>query len=90
VVLTHQLTSKLPAASGGRGLEAAQKVPAAAREAVAPKIADAFGTTFWVAAGVIALAVIPALLLPRHKPSQPPSPEETIARAEDEAMLVEV
>ena len=26
----------------------------------------AFGTTFWVAAGLIALAVVPALLLPRR------------------------
>jgi len=28
-------------------------------------LAGAFGTTFWVAAGLIALAVVPALLLPR-------------------------
>ena len=27
----------------------------------------AFGTTFWVAAGLIALAVVPALLLPRSR-----------------------
>jgi len=27
----------------------------------------AFGTTFWVAAGLIALAVVPALLLPRPR-----------------------
>jgi EmrB/QacA subfamily drug resistance transporter len=30
-------------------------------------LAGAFGTTFWVAAGLIALAVIPALLLPRQR-----------------------
>jgi EmrB/QacA subfamily drug resistance transporter len=91
VVLTHQLTSKLPAAGGGAGLEAAQKVPAAAREAVAPKIADAFGATFWVAAGVIALAVIPALLLPRHKPQPLAAPDATAAGTpEDAALLIEV
>jgi len=30
-------------------------------------LAGAFGTTFWVAAGLIALAVVPALLLPRSR-----------------------
>jgi EmrB/QacA subfamily drug resistance transporter len=90
VVLTHQLTSNL-AGSGGGGLEAAQKVPAAARALAAPKIADAFGNTFWWAAAVIALAVIPALLLPRHKAQAPATPEPQAAgTAEDAALLVEV
>jgi EmrB/QacA subfamily drug resistance transporter len=66
VVLTHQLASRLPGGTEG-GLAAAQSVPPAARERIAPDIADAFGNTFWVAAGIIALAVIPALLLPRRK-----------------------
>jgi len=30
-------------------------------------LAGAFGTTFWVAAGLVALAVVPALLLPRAR-----------------------
>ena len=30
-------------------------------------LAGAFGTTFWVAAGLIAAAVVPALLLPRAR-----------------------
>jgi hypothetical protein len=29
--------------------------------------AGAFGTTFWVAAGLIAVAVVPALLLPKAR-----------------------
>jgi EmrB/QacA subfamily drug resistance transporter len=33
----------------------------------ADALAGAFGTTFWVAAGLIALAVVPALLLPRRQ-----------------------
>ncbi|HEY6759253.1 MAG TPA: DHA2 family efflux MFS transporter permease subunit [Baekduia sp.] len=66
VVLTHQLASRLPGA-GERGLSAAQSVPADARALVAPRIAEAFGHTFWFAAGAVALAVIPALMLPRHK-----------------------
>jgi EmrB/QacA subfamily drug resistance transporter len=70
VVLTHQLASRLPAGGEG-GLAAAQSVPPPARAQVAPDIADAFGNTFWWAAAVIAIAVIPALLLPRHKPVAP-------------------
>jgi EmrB/QacA subfamily drug resistance transporter len=31
----------------------------------APALADAFGTTFWVAFGLVATALVPALLLPR-------------------------
>jgi len=30
-------------------------------------LAGAFGTTFWVAAGLVAVAVVPALLLPRAR-----------------------
>ena len=33
----------------------------------ADTLAGAFGTTFWVAAGLIAAAVVPALLLPRAR-----------------------
>ncbi|HMJ32961.1 MAG TPA: DHA2 family efflux MFS transporter permease subunit [Baekduia sp.] len=74
VVLTHQLSSRLPGGSEG-GLAAAQSVPAAARDRVAPDIAEAFGHTFWWSAAIIALAVIPALLLPRHKPAAPEAGE---------------
>jgi hypothetical protein len=35
-------------------------------------LADAFATTFWVAVGLIALAVVPAVLLPRlRRPHEP-------------------
>jgi EmrB/QacA subfamily drug resistance transporter len=84
VVLTHQLSSRLPG-NGNGGLSAAQSVPASARAQVTPKIAEAFGTTFWFGAGVIALAVIPALLLPRHKPEAPAAPE-----AAEAPVLIEV
>jgi hypothetical protein len=36
----------------------------------ADALAGAFGTTFWVAAGLIAAAVVPALLLPRARRHQ--------------------
>jgi len=47
-------------------------LPAGARQAEtgaggAGPLAGAFGTTFWVAAGLIAVAVVPALLLPRAR-----------------------
>jgi MFS family permease len=88
VVLTHQLTSRIPAADGS-GLAAAQSVPAAARERIAPGIAEAFGHTFWWAAGIIVLAVIPALMLPRRKPQAPDAATSSDAPA-DAPLLVEV
>jgi hypothetical protein len=85
-VLTHQLADRLP---GDGGLGAAQSVSPAVRDRLAPDIAAAFGHTFWWSAGIVALAVIPALLLPRHKPAAPATPEA--AAADDEArLLVEV
>jgi MFS family permease len=69
VLLQHEITSRLP---GAGGIGAAQNVPPAVRATVAPKIADAFGVTFWVATAMLALAFVPALLLPRHKPEGPP------------------
>jgi EmrB/QacA subfamily drug resistance transporter len=35
----------------------------------APAVADAFGTTFWVAFALVAAALVPALMLPRLRPS---------------------
>jgi hypothetical protein len=88
VVLTHQLVSRIPSADGS-GLAAAQSAGVAEKARLAPTIADAFGNTFWWAAGIIALATIPALMLPRHKPQVPAAPvaEQEAAEA---AVLVEV
>jgi EmrB/QacA subfamily drug resistance transporter len=88
VVLTHQLVSAIPAGDGS-GLAAAHSVTAAEQARIAPAVADAFGNTFWWAAGIIALATIPALMLPRHKPQAPATPavEQEAAEA---AVLVEV
>ena len=36
----------------------------------APQLAHAFGTTFWIAVGLIAAALTPALLLPRRSSQQ--------------------
>jgi predicted MFS family arabinose efflux permease len=67
VLLQHAITSRLP---GSGGIGAAQNVPPAVHAVIAPKLADAFGVTFWVATAMIALAFVPALLLPRHRPAE--------------------
>jgi EmrB/QacA subfamily drug resistance transporter len=83
VVLQHQITTRVPAAGGG-GLSAAQNVPPAVRDRLAPEIAGAFGHTFWWALVLTALAFIPALFLPRHLPrrvEEAAPPEEERAPA---------
>jgi EmrB/QacA subfamily drug resistance transporter len=82
VVLQHQITAGLPAASG-RGLGAAQNVPAAARAQVGPALADAFAHTFWWAIALTVLAFVPALLLPRHKPEFAPEERPPDAAPEE-------
>jgi hypothetical protein len=56
VVLQHQIVSSIPSAAGGLG---------AIAQAPADALADAFGTTFWVAFAVLAVSLVPAFLLPR-------------------------
>jgi EmrB/QacA subfamily drug resistance transporter len=85
VVLTHQLADRLPNAHGNSGLAAAQSVPPAARDKVAPMISAAFGHTFWWSAGLVALAVIPILFLPRRKPALPePATADVVPEAAGE------
>jgi hypothetical protein len=73
VVLQHQIRGALPASTaGGEGaLGALGAIPPAARDRVAPALADAFAHTFWWPVGVLLLALIPALLLPRRRPAEP-------------------
>jgi hypothetical protein len=68
IVLQHQITSQVPAAAGA-GLGAVQTLPARVQDQVAPKLAGAFGSTFWWAVAMTGLAVVPALFLPRHPPA---------------------
>ncbi|MDX6740892.1 DHA2 family efflux MFS transporter permease subunit [Actinocorallia sp. A-T 12471] len=67
VLLTTQLSDRLPGAGEG-GIGAATNVPPEAAALILPKIADAFAATFWWATGLLVLAFIPALFLPRRKP----------------------
>jgi EmrB/QacA subfamily drug resistance transporter len=66
VVLQRSITMQLPDFHGDLARAAALAAINPAR--TTPALAHAFGMTFWVAFGLAALALIPALLLP--KPSQ--------------------
>ena len=68
IVLQRAIADSLPALHGG--IAGLARLSAQQREAVAPKLSHAFATTFWVAVGLIAAAVLPALLLPRARPRQ--------------------
>ena len=66
VLLTHELTSRLPAGGGG-GI--GQTLPPGVRERVAPLMAEAFGATFWYALGLVVVAfVVAVVLLPKQRP----------------------
>jgi EmrB/QacA subfamily drug resistance transporter len=62
IVLQHSVTANLPGHHGG--IQALTAPPPGQQASAAP-LAAAFGTTFWVAVGLIAAALVPALLLPR-------------------------
>lgn len=71
VILTNQITDRLatpgaPAPEGG-----ASAIPPEVRDQVAPQMADAFGATFIWSVVFLAVAFLPALLLPRSKPEAP-------------------
>jgi EmrB/QacA subfamily drug resistance transporter len=63
IVLQRQIASGVPTLDDGIG-EIARLDPAEA-ERLAPSLADAFGTTFWIAVALVIAALVPALLLPR-------------------------
>ncbi|TDC51287.1 DHA2 family efflux MFS transporter permease subunit [Actinomadura sp. KC345] len=67
VLLSRQLTANLGGGAGGE-IGGTEEVPPAIMEKIAPLMGDAFQHTYWYAAGLLALAFLPALLLPRRKP----------------------
>jgi EmrB/QacA subfamily drug resistance transporter len=69
IVLQRAIAEKLPDLHGG--IAGLAHLSARQRAAVTPALADAFATTFWVAVGLIAVAVAPALLLPRLPRAHP-------------------
>jgi EmrB/QacA subfamily drug resistance transporter len=68
VVLQRTIASSIPGLGGGLGVLVG--LSNTRRAAVAPTLADAFGTTFWVAFALVAAALVPAFLLPRLRRSQ--------------------
>jgi MFS family permease len=62
IVLQRRIAAELPALHGGIG--GLSRLPEATRAQVAPALASAFATTFWVAFALLAAALVPALLLP--------------------------
>jgi EmrB/QacA subfamily drug resistance transporter len=76
VLLATNLSDKLGTPSGG-GRSATAHVPAAVMQKIAGPMSEAFQNTYWWAVGLLALAFLPALLLPRHRPD--PTESETPA-----------
>ncbi|KAB2339689.1 DHA2 family efflux MFS transporter permease subunit [Actinomadura rudentiformis] len=68
VLLANQLSDRLGSGGGGE-IGSAEKVPPEVLAKIAPPMADAYQHTFWWAAGLLLLAFLPALLLPRKKPA---------------------
>lgn len=67
VVLQRAITADVPAVDGG----ALGPLAPADRERVSVALAHAFGSTFWVALALIAIAMVPALLMPRARAGKP-------------------
>jgi MFS family permease len=67
VILAREIGDRIPQAAGGGGAGGGVgAIPEQVRQQIAPKLADAFGSTFWVALILTAVLIVPALLLPRH------------------------
>ncbi|MFI0368181.1 DHA2 family efflux MFS transporter permease subunit [Actinomadura sp. 1N219] len=66
VILSRQISDRIPQAPDGGGAGGMGQVPDRVREQIAPKLADAFGHTFWVAIALTAVLIVPALMLPRQ------------------------
>jgi EmrB/QacA subfamily drug resistance transporter len=74
-----------PATRKGNALGAVQALPAGARRAIAPRVAEAFQHTYAWAVALMALALLPALLLPRHMPEPVVAPTDPANRVPDPA-----
>jgi hypothetical protein len=76
VVLQRSIRSSL-------GVDSVAEVARVGRAQAAPALADAFGASFWVAFGLVAAALVPALLLPRIRPgrTQQKAAAETLGEA---------
>jgi EmrB/QacA subfamily drug resistance transporter len=82
IVLQRAIAAQVPDFHGGvegiAGLSAQSRTTAL--------VAEAFGTAFWVATGLIAAALVPALLLPRPSRAQAPARAPAGGRDEETVM----
>jgi EmrB/QacA subfamily drug resistance transporter len=75
VLLATALSDKL-GGTGGGGLGAAAALPPDQRAHIAGPMAEAFGSTFWWALGLVLVAlVVAAILLPKDKPEPVEDPD---------------
>jgi EmrB/QacA subfamily drug resistance transporter len=78
IVLQRAIAGNVPGFDGGvQGTAELAKQPQ-----TLPLVADAFGTTFWVAVALIAVSLVPALLLPRAQPMKQADEAATFAGEE--------
>src|SRR5262249_17600042 len=75
VFLQRAIAARAPGQHGG--LQRIATLPHGQHLHLAGSLADAFGRTFWIAAGLTAAAIIPALLLPTRPPAAPASHQES-------------
>ena len=81
IILQRAIAANLPELHGG--IQGMADLSPKQRADAAPALADAFGTTFWVAVGLLATALVPALLLPRlPRTHEAPRVDEAGAGAE--------
>jgi EmrB/QacA subfamily drug resistance transporter len=71
IILQRAITANLPGLHAG--MQAIATLTPQQRAHAAPALADAFGTAFWVALGLIALTLVPVLLLPRAEQQATPT-----------------
>lgn len=64
VVLSTEMSHRLPGIAD-QGIGSVRVLPAPARHAIGPRLADAFQHTYVWAVALMMLALLPALLLPR-------------------------
>jgi hypothetical protein len=69
VLLASALSDRL--GGGHSGIGASAHLPAGARAHIAPKMADAFGHTFWWALALLVVALLFSSTLPKRKPPIP-------------------
>src|SRR5215472_9614602 len=72
VFLQRAIAARTPGQHGD--LQRIATLPQGQHLHIAGALADAFGTTFWIAAGLTAAAIIPALLLPSRRPAAAEAP----------------